>query len=236
MQSCVRCRCSELPRAWGAAAHMASSGWTCWERNFRAMPDGKRAPPLAPSGKGGEMWVCTVPEPSGQAPVLFLRSLFSVFFSPPKPLAWVGGEGVTAPARCAQRPGAQHQEIPSAQPALHAHVTPSHRHAVTPPSRPPGPRDCTRCCCDASKHRVLFQSVTPVGFFFGLVRCFIYLLFFFFFFLGVFVWNLDSLGNAAQLPSLSNGNAVQLPALLPLEKHLQGSILPHPPHSLGGGG
>ena len=56
-----------------------------------------------------------------------------LFLSPPNPLVWTGEEGVIAPARCAalpgaQRPGTQRQEIPSAEPASHTHVTSSHRH------------------------------------------------------------------------------------------------------------
>lgn len=87
-------------------------------------------------------------------------------------------------SRCAALPGAQrlgtqHQEIPSAEPSSHTHVTPSHRHiALSPPPR--GQQDRTRCWCDASKRRVLFQSVIPVGFLFwggGLVWCFLFFYF-----------------------------------------------------------
>lgn len=73
-------------------------------------------------------------------------------------------------SRCAALPGAQrlgtqHQEIPSAEPSSHTHVTPSHRHiALSPP--PGASKTVLAAGVTLQSAESYFKALSQWGFFF----------------------------------------------------------------------
>lgn len=110
------------------------------------------------------IWGCAVPDP-GSPGVRALPHVPVSHLFPPKP--WFGQEG-----RLLLRPrGATFSLGHSARnprlPVSHVTLSPlSRRHIPLPPPRERHDPSC--CCCDASKHPVWFQSVTPGGWFYFL--------------------------------------------------------------------